>query len=146
MKPEAIINCLMSEMLTIFKAVDVPIWKYPVYSTIVVAQYSTFSQQGYLFDKSMMLQITIDLLGFTFSNSQFLFQKKDTKFTNVVFVYDNGILDDEGQKWSKADVSITVVGSDKQLPRITRRGSDTPIVLKEDYNDFSAHLVTLDAE
>lgn len=64
----------------------------------------------------------------------------------MVFVYDNGILDDEGQKWSKADVSITVVGSDKQLPRITRIGSDEPIVLKEDYNDFSAYLVTLVAE
>lgn len=63
-----------------------------------------------------------------------------------MFVYDNGTADDEGQKWSKADVSITVVGSDKQLPRITRRGSDTTIILKEDYNDFSAHLVTLDAE
>lgn len=59
---------------------------------------------------------------------------------------DNGTADIEGPRWARADISITVVSSDKQLPIITRRGKDEPIVLKEDYNDFSAHLVTLDAE
>ncbi|CAH1153422.1 unnamed protein product [Phaedon cochleariae] len=77
---------------------------------------------------------------------QALTSKKNTRFTNLVYVSDNGVNDQEGQKFSKADISITVVGSDKQPPRFIKPDSLEPIELKENFQDFSKHLVTLEGE
>ncbi|CAG9855473.1 unnamed protein product [Phyllotreta striolata] len=72
--------------------------------------------------------------------------KKNTRFNSVVYVSDNGIDDQEGQKYSMVNVSITVVGSDKQPPKFTRRYPEGPIIIPENFNDFSKHLVTVEAE
>ncbi|KAJ8923494.1 hypothetical protein NQ315_010072 [Exocentrus adspersus] len=72
--------------------------------------------------------------------------KKDTKFTNTVIVSDNGNDNGEGPKRSRAEVSITVVGSDKQPPRIIKKEPEEPLVLAENFHDYFRHLVTVEAE
>ncbi|KAG5874265.1 hypothetical protein JTB14_028072 [Gonioctena quinquepunctata] len=75
-----------------------------------------------------------------------LIGKKNEKFTNVVYVSDNGVLDQEGQKFSKADISIVVVGSDKQPPRFIRPENPEVIEIQENFQNFSKSLVTVEAE
>lgn len=74
-----------------------------------------------------------------------MLQKKDTKFTNTIIVSDNGNDNNEGPKLSKAEVSITVVGSDKQPPKIVRI-EPTKLRLRENFSDFTEALVTIEAE
>lgn len=73
---------------------------------------------------------------------QSLASKRDTKFMTTVKVKDNGEIPLD----TEASVSITVVGSDKQPPRIKSRTPENDIVLKENFNDYQAHLVTIEAE
>nr|XP_023019131.1 DE-cadherin [Leptinotarsa decemlineata] len=75
-----------------------------------------------------------------------LIGKKNNRFTNVVYVSDNGVLDQEGQKFSKADISIIVVGSDKQPPRFIRPETPEVLEIHENFQDFSKYLVTVEAE
>ncbi|XP_056645235.1 DE-cadherin [Diorhabda sublineata] len=74
-----------------------------------------------------------------------LTDKKNTRFTSVVYVSDNGYADQEGQKESSANISITVVGSDKQPPRFTRRDPEGVLEIPENFNDFTKHIVTVEA-
>ncbi|CAH1964482.1 unnamed protein product [Acanthoscelides obtectus] len=72
--------------------------------------------------------------------------KRDTKFTNAVNVYDNGVADEMGQRWSRANISITVVSEDRQPPRFIGREPQGDLRLKENFNDFQKKLVVIEAE
>lgn len=72
--------------------------------------------------------------------------KKDTKFSNTVIVSDNGNDNNEGPKFSKAEVSIIVVGSDKQPPKIVSIEPSDPLRLPESFINYSEKLVTIVAE
>ncbi|XP_050519455.1 DE-cadherin isoform X2 [Diabrotica virgifera virgifera] len=74
-----------------------------------------------------------------------LTDKKNTRFNSAVYVADNGVNDQEGQKDSTAKISITVVGSDKQPPRFTQKMPDGILEIPEDFKDFSKHIVTVEA-
>lgn len=62
------------------------------------------------------------------------------KFDETIAVSDNG----DEPKNNYADLSIVVVGSDKQSPKIT---ADKPFIsLNEDFNSYETTLITLEAE
>ncbi|XP_076261090.1 DE-cadherin [Rhynchophorus ferrugineus] len=73
---------------------------------------------------------------------QSLLSKRDTKFSTIVNVRDNGQIPLD----TEANVSITVVGSDKQPPRIKSRVPEGDIILKENYSNYQEHLITIVAE
>ncbi|KAK9890299.1 hypothetical protein WA026_010402 [Henosepilachna vigintioctopunctata] len=71
---------------------------------------------------------------------QSLKSSQGIKFEELVSVSDNG----DDPKKTNAELSILVVGSDKQLPRLT---ADNPsITLHEDYNSYENTLITLIAD
>lgn len=59
---------------------------------------------------------------------------------------DNGVNDPEGVKSSTAEISITVVSSDKQPPRFTKREPEGDITLPENFINFSKKLIYIEAE
>ncbi|XP_060537347.1 DE-cadherin [Cylas formicarius] len=73
---------------------------------------------------------------------QSLATKKDTKFKTTVIVSDNGQVPYK----TEANVSIIVVSSAKQPPRITKRYPEGDIILKENFNNYLERLVTIEAE
>ncbi|CAG9759449.1 unnamed protein product [Ceutorhynchus assimilis] len=64
---------------------------------------------------------------------------KNSRFTNQVVVKDNGAL----PKSTDAPISIVVVGSDKKSPTIEKLTPDGVLELKENFNNYSDHLVTI---
>ncbi|XP_044765888.1 DE-cadherin [Coccinella septempunctata] len=71
---------------------------------------------------------------------QSLKSNQGMKFVETIAVSDNG----DEPKNNYADLSIVVVGSDKQSPKIT---ADKPsISLNEDFNSYESTLITLEAD
>ncbi|KAL3289462.1 hypothetical protein HHI36_022884 [Cryptolaemus montrouzieri] len=71
---------------------------------------------------------------------QSLKSNRGLKFEEMIAVSDNG----HEPKKTYADLSILVVGSDKQLPKIM---ADKPfITLNEDFNSYETTLITLEAD
>ncbi|KAL1493174.1 hypothetical protein ABEB36_011282 [Hypothenemus hampei] len=71
-----------------------------------------------------------------------LFGKVGSRFTSQVFVRDNGI----DSKSTDAGITIEVVGSDKKPPTVVGRTPTGTLELKENFNNFTEHLVTIVAE
>ncbi|KAH1023183.1 hypothetical protein HUJ04_012437 [Dendroctonus ponderosae] len=64
------------------------------------------------------------------------------KFTSQVYVRDNGI----DQRATEAPITIEVVGSDKKAPNVIESTPGGVLELKESFNNFTEHLVTIVAE